>query len=98
MEKVLISEDLNSYLSDMVGNIGCMAGLKFINFFLKNLRKTIKVLSEAKVGLNLYCDYGSFTQGYGGSVKKMNEVIIGRPIFDFKKITVKNIFYKVFIT
>ncbi len=65
-----------------------MTAIKFINFFLKNLRKTIKVLFEAKVGLNLLCDYGSFTQGYGGSLKKMNEVFIGKPFFDFKKITV----------
>jgi len=86
----MIPEELNNFLSDIGGNICCMTAIKFINFFTKNLRKTINIFSEAKVGVNLFCDYGTFYQGYGGSVKKMNEVFIGKPIQQLNIIKVKN--------
>ena len=89
LDKVLIPDELNAFLSEIGGNICCMTGIKFINFFLKNFRKTINLFTESQVGLNLYCDYGTFYQGYGGSAKKMNEIFIGQPIHDLKKIMVK---------
>lgn len=89
LEKSLIPESMNSFLSEISGNICCMAGIKFINFLLLKLRKTINLFSEAGVGINLYCDFGTFHNAYAGSIKKMNEVLIGKPIRNLKKITVK---------
>jgi len=89
LNKVLLKEDLNLFLSDIGGNICCLTGIKFINFFLKQLRKTMSIFSQANVGINLFCNFGRFYQGYSGSVSKINEVIFGDPIHNLKIIKVQ---------
>jgi hypothetical protein len=66
-----------------------MAGIKFIYFLLTKPRKTIKLFSESQVGISLYCDYGTFYTGYTGTTKKLNEVLIDKPLKNLKKIIVK---------
>ena len=85
---MLISEEMNDYYSEISGNLVCLAALRFINVFLKNIKKTVKVFHDYKITVSLFADYGIFYQGYNGTAKKFNQTIFGKPINRIKEISV----------
>ena len=91
VNKLYIQQEKNDFYSEIVGNLCCMCALRFVNVFLKNMKKTLKIFHDSKVTLSLYADYGTFYQGYKGTPIKFNQIIIGKQINRIKEISVINL-------
>lgn len=94
LNKLFISQEKNDYYSEVSGNLACLAALRFLNVFLKNMKKTLKVFQDCKVTISLFADYGMLYQGYKGTAKKFNQIILGKPISRIKEISVNFFLFK----